>query len=86
MSYHTVHHGGACDVLKPISEAIGLRCDVTSWDDQLKLFEAAIEAYHSVDIVVSSGSPSRSRRFWLTYSLGCERRCERDWLVLETKT
>lgn len=41
------------DTLTSVRDAIGLRCDVTSWEDQLKLFEAAIEAFHSVDIVVS---------------------------------
>lgn len=50
--------GVARDALKPIREAIGLRCDVTAWEDQVKLFEAAIEAYNSVDVVVSSSSPS----------------------------
>lgn len=54
----------ASDTLKPDREAIGLRCDVTSWEDQLKLFEAAIEVYHSVDIVVSCWLHSRSRSPW----------------------
>jgi len=77
--------GAAYNLSKPIREAIGLRCDVTVWDDQLKLFETAIEAYRSVDIVVSSRSPSRSRRSRLIRFVGCQRWCERDWVVLETK-
>ena len=44
--------GVASYVPETIREAIGLQCDVTSWEDQLRLFEAAIDAYHSVDIVV----------------------------------
>lgn len=48
-------------MFKYVREAIGLRCDVTSWEDQLKLFEAAVEAYRSVDIVVSCLSPLRPR-------------------------
>ncbi|KAF9645486.1 NAD(P)-binding protein [Thelephora ganbajun] len=45
-------------------EAIGLRCDVTTWDDQLKLFEAAIEAYHSVDVVVANAGVNEIGSFW----------------------
>ena len=48
---------GSLECFQIRREAIGLRCDVTVWDDQLKLFEAAIEAYHAVDIVVSPRSP-----------------------------
>lgn len=33
-------------------EAIFTSCDVTSWDDQVAMFEAALTAYSSVDIVV----------------------------------
>ena len=49
------------DAPESAREAIGLRCDVTTWDDQVKLFEAAVETYHSVDIVVRSGPPLWSR-------------------------
>jgi hypothetical protein len=52
------------DSSKYTSEAIGLQCDVTSWEDQLRLFEAAIEVYRSVDIVVSYWSPSQLRSLW----------------------
>jgi len=45
-------------------EAIGLRCDVTVWDDQLKLFGAAIDAYHSVDIVVANAGVNEIGSFW----------------------
>jgi len=45
-------------------EAIGLRCDVTVWDDQLRLFEAAIEAYRSVDIVVANAGVNEIGSFW----------------------
>ena len=46
---------GIPDALEFVRDAIGLRCDVTAWDDQVKLFEAAVETYRSVDIVVRSG-------------------------------
>jgi len=45
-------------------EAIGLQCDVTSWEDQLRLFEAAIDAYHSVDIVVANAGVNEIGSFW----------------------
>lgn len=35
-----------------VSEAIGLRCDVTSWDDQVDLFQTAFDTFRSVDVVV----------------------------------
>lgn len=35
-----------------LSEAIGLRCDVTSWEDQVNFFQAAVDAFGSVDVVV----------------------------------
>ena len=34
------------------SEAIGLRCDVTSWEDQVDLFQTAFYTFGSVDVVV----------------------------------
>ena len=34
------------------SEAIGLRCNVTSWEDQVNLFQAAFDTFGSVDVVV----------------------------------
>ncbi|KAH7097699.1 NAD(P)-binding protein [Auriculariales sp. MPI-PUGE-AT-0066] len=34
--------------------ATGTRCDVTSWDDQLKLFALAEERYGRVDVVVAN--------------------------------
>jgi len=86
MPNHCSPLGQPITLLKYIRDAIGLRCDVTIWEDQLKLFEAAMEAHHSVDIVVSSRPPSWSRYPRLTRLQGCQRRCERDWLVLETKT
>ncbi|KAF9778483.1 hypothetical protein BJ322DRAFT_1014692 [Thelephora terrestris] len=39
---------------KSNSEAIGLRCDVTSWADQLNLFQTAFDAFGSVDVVVAN--------------------------------
>ena len=33
-------------------EAVGLRCDVTSWDDQVNLFQTGFDTFGSVDIVV----------------------------------
>jgi len=43
------------DFLSPngsVSEAIGLRCDVTSWEDQVDLFQTAFDTFGSVDVVV----------------------------------
>ena len=34
-------------------EAAFIKCDVTKWDEQVALFELAIERFGSVDIVVS---------------------------------
>jgi NAD(P)-dependent dehydrogenase (short-subunit alcohol dehydrogenase family) len=34
------------------SKAAAIKCNVTSWDDQLSLFEFAFEKYGAVDIVV----------------------------------
>lgn len=34
------------------SEAIGLSCNVTSWEDQVKLFQTAFDTFGSVDVVV----------------------------------
>lgn len=34
-------------------DAVALKCDVTSWDEQTKLFELAVATFGSVDIVVS---------------------------------
>ena len=34
------------------SEAIGLRCNVTSWEDQVNLFQTAFVTFGSVDVVV----------------------------------
>lgn len=34
------------------SEAIGLRCNVTSWEDQVNLFQTAFDTFGSVDVVV----------------------------------
>ena len=39
------------------SEAIGLRCDVTSWEDQLNLFQVAFDTFGSVDVVVRGVVP-----------------------------
>lgn len=33
-------------------KAVATKCNVVSWDDQLSLFELAIEKYGAVDIVV----------------------------------
>jgi hypothetical protein len=38
-----------------ISEAIGLRCNVTSWEDQVHLFQTAFDTFGSVDVVVCRG-------------------------------
>jgi len=38
------------------SEAVCMKCDVLKWDDQVSLFELAIEKYDAVDIVVSRRS------------------------------
>jgi hypothetical protein len=35
-----------------LSKAIGIRCDVTSWEDQVNFFQAAFDAFGSVDVVV----------------------------------
>ncbi|KAF9778396.1 NAD(P)-binding protein [Thelephora terrestris] len=35
-------------------EAIGLRCDVTSWEDQLNLFQTAFDAFGPADVVVAN--------------------------------
>ena len=34
------------------SEAIGLRCDVTSWEDQVNLFQTGFDTFGSLDVVV----------------------------------
>ena len=34
------------------SEAIGLHCNVTSWEDQVNLFQTAFDTFGSVDIAV----------------------------------
>lgn len=34
------------------SDAAFIRCDVTSWDDQVSMFERALSRYGSVDVVV----------------------------------
>lgn len=63
-----LNEAGLEDVVEEIrkvgGEAIGLRCDVTSWEDQLKLFEAAIGAYQSVDIVVANAGVNEVGSFW----------------------
>ena len=35
-----------------VSDAIGLRCDVTLWEDQVDLFQTAFDTFGSVDVVV----------------------------------
>lgn len=39
------------------SQAIGVKCDVTSWDDQVAMFEAAVKAFGQVHVVVRLHSP-----------------------------
>jgi NAD(P)-dependent dehydrogenase (short-subunit alcohol dehydrogenase family) len=36
----------------PGSEAMSRRCDVTSWDDQVTLFQDACARFGSIDVVV----------------------------------
>ena len=42
--------------------AVSIKCDVTRWDEQVALFEHAMEQFDAVDIVVS-GAPDPSPRF-----------------------
>lgn len=41
------------EIKKRGGNAIASKCDVTSWDEQTKLFELAVATFGSVDIVVS---------------------------------
>ncbi|KAH9980435.1 NAD(P)-binding protein [Russula compacta] len=39
-------------------EAVSIKCNVVSWDDQLSLFELALERYSAVDIVIPNAGIS----------------------------
>lgn len=63
-----------------------MRCNVTSWDDQVDLFQAAFDTFGSVDIVVRSGSSALQTRRDHELITGRERRGERDRRLLHTKS
>jgi NAD(P)-dependent dehydrogenase (short-subunit alcohol dehydrogenase family) len=44
-----VHKAANC----PCSEAFGMRCDVTSWDEQVRFFDEAYKRWDAIDVVVS---------------------------------
>jgi len=54
------------------SEAIGLRCNVTSWEDQVDLFQTAFDTFGSVDVVVRR-EPRRPRTHHDPLFIGRER-------------
>ncbi|KAF9646620.1 NAD(P)-binding protein [Thelephora ganbajun] len=44
----------AAEIKRAGGEAIGLRCNVTSWDDQVNLFQTAFDTFGAVDVVVAN--------------------------------
>ncbi|KAJ3739336.1 hypothetical protein DFH05DRAFT_1514949 [Lentinula detonsa] len=40
------------EIIASGGQAVAVKCDVTIWDDQVKMFELAIEKFGSVDVVV----------------------------------
>jgi NAD(P)-dependent dehydrogenase (short-subunit alcohol dehydrogenase family) len=50
-----------CDCRK--AAFLPTRCDVTTWDDQLALFEFAVKSYGQVDIVVPNAGITDSKPF-----------------------
>ena len=47
-----IHRLGNSSPNRSAREAIGLYCNVTSWDDQVNLFQTAFDTFGCVDIVV----------------------------------
>lgn len=45
------------------SSVVSARCDVTSWDDQVALFEAGAKAFGNIDIVLPNAGVSEIGRF-----------------------
>jgi NAD(P)-dependent dehydrogenase (short-subunit alcohol dehydrogenase family) len=44
-------------------DAIAVKCDVTVWEDQVATFEAAIEKYGRLDVVVANAGVMEAGRF-----------------------
>ena len=47
-----VHRPCNLSLNRSASEAIGIRCDVVSWEDQTNLFQIGFDTFGSVDVVV----------------------------------
>ncbi|KZT62355.1 NAD(P)-binding protein [Calocera cornea HHB12733] len=54
----------SCKEIKAIGgSVIGQRCDVTSWDDQVSLFQLAMRTYGKIHIVIPNAGISERARF-----------------------
>lgn len=51
------------------SDAVFKRCDVTSWDEQVDLYDFAISRYNSVDIVVRACAAFAQKAHALNYDI-----------------
>lgn len=64
-----VDAAGLAETVKQVSaqsgsnSAISAKCDVTSWEDQVALFEAGAKAFGSIDVVLPNAGVSEIGRF-----------------------
>lgn len=50
------------------SQAVAVKCDVTSWDDQVAMFDVAVKAFGGVNVVVSDIGLCPTRQIHLLFS------------------
>lgn len=80
-----IHRLGNSSPNRGAREAIGLYCNVTSWDDQVNLFQTAFDTFGSVDIVVRCVF-NTLRKYKDKLVAGCECRSERNRQLFRPKS